>query len=298
MDIRILFAYGMAIILWGSAFPGIRVALESYSPEHVALLRMGTASFVLFFIALKMKMKPPALKDIPAILLLGGLGFSVYHTFLSIGEKTVEAGTASLLIALVPLLSALLAVVFLKEKFGAAGWVGSLIAFIGVGVISLSGGTFQIEWGVLVILAGALGEAFYFVFQSSYLQKYGFLPFTFYAIFAGTLFMLPFAGGLGTAVGQASVESTLTILYLGLFPTVIPYFAIAYATSRQGASEATSFLYLVPVMAIMISWLWLGELPTLLSILGGILALIGVATPRMAFLFKQKTISAAEHRKT
>lgn len=91
MDIRILFAYGMAIILCGSAFPGIRVALESYSPEHVALLRMGTASFVLFFIALKMKMKPPALKDIPAILLLGGLGFSVYHTFLSIGEKNCRS---------------------------------------------------------------------------------------------------------------------------------------------------------------------------------------------------------------
>lgn len=297
MDFRILLAYGLAVILWGSAFPGIRVALESYSPFHLALLRMATASIVLLFIAAKMKIRLPALKDIPAILVLGGLGFSVYHTFLSIGEKTVEAGTASLLIALVPLLSALLAAIFLKEEFGVSGWLGSLIAFSGVVLISLSSGEFKIEWGVLIILAGALGEAFYFVFQSSYLQKYGFLPFTFYTIFAGTLFMLPFSGGLWNAVQQASPESTWTVIYLGLFPTVIPYFAVAYATSKQGASEATSFLYLVPAMAILISWIWLGELPTPLSIIGGILALIGVATPRIIYFFNKRGL-LAEQKKT
>lgn len=282
MNKNVIFAYTAAIILWGSAFPGIRVALESYSPFHVALLRMLTATAALLIFAGITKMKLPDKKDVPFILLLGFLGFSVYHTLLSIGEMTVDAGAASLLIATVPLLSALLAAAFLKERFGRYGWVGSLIAFSGVALISVgAGGEFGVELGVFIILLGALGESLFFVFQSSYLKKYGFLPFTIYTIVAGTLFMLPFSGGLWHAVQQASAESTATVVYLGLFPTVIPYFAIAYITSRQGASEATSFLYLVPAAAIFISWIWLQEIPTLLSIIGGVLALIGVFLTRI-----------------
>ncbi|AQQ52633.1 DMT family transporter [Planococcus lenghuensis] len=282
MDIRIILAYGLAIILWGSAFPGIRVALESYNPYHLALLRMVTAALILLIFAVAVKMKLPDKKDIPIILLLGFLGFSIYHTFLSIGEKTVNAGAASLLIMTVPLMSALLATIFLREKFGVFGWIGSLVAFVGVALISIeTGGQFSIEWGAVIILLGALGESCYFVFQSSYLRKYGFLPFTVYTIFAGTLFMLPFSGGLWSAVTQASMESTLTVIYLGIFPTVIPYFAVAYATARQGASEATSFLYLVPAAAIFISWIWLDEVPALLSIAGGALALVGVSLTKL-----------------
>lgn len=290
MNSRILIAYSLAIILWGSAFPGIRVALESYNPFHLALLRMLIATLALLVFAIIVKMKIPDKKDIPSILLLGFLGFSIYHTFLNIGERTVDAGAASLLVSTTPLLSALLAAVFLKEKFNRFGWIGSFTAFIGVALISIgSGGEFSIEWGILMILLGALGESFYFVFQSSYLKKYGFLPFTTYTIIAGTLFMVPFYGGLWTSIQQASMESTLTVAYLGLFPTVIPYFAIAYATTKQGSSEATSSLYLTPAVAILISWLWLGEVPTILSIIGGILAIIGVSLTTLPTISKGKS---------
>ncbi|UOR12890.1 EamA family transporter [Halobacillus amylolyticus] len=82
------------------------------------------------------------------------------------------------MISTTPLLSALLAALFLKEKFNRFGWIGSFTSFMGVAFISIeSGGEFSIELGALMILLGALGESFYFVFQSSYLKKYGFLPF-------------------------------------------------------------------------------------------------------------------------
>ncbi len=82
------------------------------------------------------------MKDIPAILILGFLGFAVYHTCLSIGEQSVDAGTASLVVSLTPLFSALIAMLVLKETLNRYGWIGSFIAFLGVMVITLgeSGG--------------------------------------------------------------------------------------------------------------------------------------------------------------
>lgn len=278
MSLRVVLAYSIAIVLWASAFPGITVGLESFSPIHLSLLRLLIGSLGLLVFAVASKMKLPDMRDVPVILALGFLGFSVYHTFLGIGQTEVDAGAASLIVSTTPLFSALLASIFLREKFGGYGWLGSFIAFAGVAMITFgASGDINLEFGVLMILVAAFGESFYFVFQSRYLNKYGFLPFTTYTIWAGTLFMLIFTPGIIEAVQRASTESIITVVYLGLLPTVIPYFAIAYAISKQGASEATSSLYLTPAFAIVIAWLWLGEVPTILSIIGGVVTLFGVS---------------------
>ncbi|HEK9102743.1 DMT family transporter [Bacillus thuringiensis] len=276
-DFRVIVAYGLTIFLWASAFPGIRVGLESYTPEHLALFRLLIGSALLVFIAIIIRMRLPQLKDIPAILLLGFLGFTVYHTALNIGEKTVSAGVASLLVSTTPIFSALLAVWFLRERFGLSRWTGSVISFLGVALISFATeGDVEITSGILFILLASFSESVYFVFQTRYLKKYGFFAFTTYTIWAGTFFMLFFLPGLTSEMMKSSIESTLSIVYLGLFPTVIPYLALAYVTSRVGASEATSSLYLTPALAFVIAWIWLGEVPTLLTVIGGGVTLFGV----------------------
>ncbi|MFJ6266708.1 DMT family transporter [Lysinibacillus xylanilyticus] len=278
LDIKIISAHFITIIIWASAFPGIRVALTAYSPEHISLLRLLVGSFVLIIIAIITKTPLPVLKDIPIILFLGFLGFTVYQVALNYGEQTISAGVASLLVSTTPIFTALLAVVFYRDKLGLWGWVGSLLGFSGVAFITVGGSTegFSFNTGIIIVLIASLSESIYFVFQHRYLEKYGAIPFTMYAIWSGTIFMLLFSPGLGEAIWDAPINATLVILYLGIFPTIIPYFTLAYVTSRTGAAEATSTLYLTSVFAFLIAWIWLGEVPHSSAITGGLITLAGV----------------------
>ena len=275
--VRFSLVLGVLLLFWSSAFAAIRVGLEGYSPGQLALLRFLTASAVLGFVAVFRRTRLPAWRDVPIILLLGGLGIAGYHVALNTGEMTVSAGVASLLIASAPIFTALLSAFLLRERLRPLAWVGVAVGFGGIALIVFGAGRgLALGPGALVVLGASLCASLYNVLQKRNMGRYAPLEFTTYVIWAGTLPLLVYLPGLVGAVRSAPLGATGAVVYLGIFPGAIAYALWVYALSRLSASVLSSWLYLNPVLAIAIAWIWLGEIPTALSLLGGAVAVGGV----------------------
>lgn len=276
-DWKPFFAVVVTLLLWASAFAGIKAGLSAYSPGQLALLRFLVGSASMVVLARLKGFGLPERKDFPRILAVGFLGFTVYHVFLNYGERTVSAGAASLIVSFTPVMTALLACFLLRERLRFLGWAGIAVSVSGVALISFGeGGGIALDPGSLLILLASLGSSLYNVFQKPLLKRYDPIAFTTYAMTAGTLFMLVFLPGLSGAIARAPLEATLSVAYLGVFPGAIAYSTWTYALSRMPASRLATTLYLAPVLAIAIAWVWIGEIPTLLSLLGGVITLAGV----------------------
>lgn len=277
LDALSLGAILVTLVFWASAFTGIRVGLEHFTPGPLALYRFLVASVTLLIYMSVTRLPVPERRDLWHIGVLSVAGISLYHVLLNSGQQSVPAGTASLIIAAGPVITALLASRFSGEKLNALGWLGTAVSLGGVALIVLGRGqSVDFTRGALLVLAAAFFTSVYFVFQKGVLARVGSLRFTVWSLILGTVPLLVFLPALATELRAVPPSAHLALLYLGVFPSALAYMTWTFAIARVGASVTSSFLYVSPVLAILMAWALLGEVPGAVTLLGGAVALAGV----------------------
>jgi drug/metabolite transporter (DMT)-like permease len=277
----------ITVVLWASAFVGIRAAGEELGGGPLALARLVVASLVLGAFVLARRggassLRSLSRRDLGAVVLCGLLWFAAYNVALNEGEQRVDAGTAAMLVNVGPILIALLAGVVLAEGFPRSLVRGLAIAFAGAVVIGLatrSQGESAAVGALLCLLAAVL-YAGGVVAQKPALARHSALDVTFVACLAGTVACLPFAPALAGDLAAADAGPIAWAVYLGVFPTAIAFTTWAYALSRTTAGRMGALTYLVPPLAVLMGWLVLAETPPLAALAGGALCLAGVALTR------------------
>lgn len=269
------------IIFWASAYVGIRAGLTGYTPGALALFRYLVASVCMLFIYgrfLPKSARPVNInrQELFFLFILGLLGFTIYNIALNYGEISITAGIASFLISQIPVVITLLAVIFFNDRLTFSGWIGTVVSMTGIFLISIGQDRlFHFDIGVLYILIAVFAGSLYSVFQKPLLRKFHPIQFTAYAIWFGTLALLIYLPSLVHEIVKAPLIATFSAIYLGIFPAAIAYLLWSYIINYLPASKAASYLYIVPPVTTIMGWLLLNEIPRMMAIVGGIIALFG-----------------------
>jgi drug/metabolite transporter (DMT)-like permease len=275
-------AVGLTIALWASAFVAIRYADRELSPGALALGRLLVGSLALGLFVLIRREPLPDRRQWAGIVVCGILWFGVYNVSLNAAETRIDAGTAAMLVNVGPILIAIFAGVILHEGFPPRLFAGCLVSFAGAVVIGLatSGHGVHEVLGAVLCLVAAFAYAGGVVAQKPVLRFASPIMVTWLACTIGAVACLPYAGTLVHDLGHASRSTVVWTIYLGVAPTAIGFVTWAYALARTTAGRMGSTTYLVPPLALLFGWMFLGEVPPWLVLPGGVLCLAGVALAR------------------
>jgi drug/metabolite transporter (DMT)-like permease len=281
-DTAALLAGLTTVVLWGSAFVGIRAAGEQLSPGAISLGRLLVSSAALGAVALVRRERLPPRRDLMPVAAYGVLFLGLYSVTLNAAEQRVDAGTAAMVVNTGPILIAVLAGVFLREGFPHGLFAGCAVAFGGcvlIGVATTRPGR-HAGLGLLLCVLAAFAYAVAVVVQKAALQRVSPFQVTWLGCAAATVACAPFAPTLASEVASADAPAIGWTIYLGLMPTALGFATWSFALRRTSAGRTASLNYLIPVVAVLLGWAILGERPPWLAALGGGLCLTGVYLAR------------------
>lgn len=280
--VTVVLAAAVTVLLWASAFVGIRSAGRHLGPGELALGRLLVGAVALGVLMVARHEPLPPRRALPGIAICGLLWFGAYNVALNAAERHLDAGIAAVLVNVGPIFIAILAGLILREGFPRLLLAGCVVAFAGAALIGLAsahhapGGAL----GAALCIVAALTYASGVVAQKPVLRSATPLAVTWLACLVGAVSCLPFAPALIDQAGRASAGALAWVGYLGLAPTAIGFLTWAYALSHTSAGRMGSTTYLVPPVALLLGWGLLGEVPPLLAVPGGVLCLAGVALAR------------------
>lgn len=268
---------GVTILFWSLAYVYTKLALQHFSAFSLGFLRYAVASLALILVAVVTKMKLPKRKDLFLFAASGATGFFLYMITFNKGQGMVTASTGSVVIATVPVITAILAMVVYKERLLAFQWIAIGVEFMGVMVLTLMNGVFSINRGLFWLFLAAVLVSVYNLLQRKLTKTYGALPSCAYSIFFGTLFLSIFLPNSFKEIAKAPGMPIFYVVVLGIGSSAIAYvsWSKAFAKARQ-TSQVSNYMFATPFLTSILGFLIAGEVPDRATVAGGLTILLGI----------------------
>jgi drug/metabolite transporter (DMT)-like permease len=275
-----------AAVLFGSSVVAVRVAVQEVPPLSLAVLRFGQGGLLLVFLLLivgRRNLLRVRRRDLPLLILLGAILFTVFPVGFNASLRLIEASRGALILATIPIWSALLARVARSERLVPRQLVGIFLSLAGVGLaiaergLGWHGGFGTLAGDALMLLTALCGAA-YGVLAQRALARYGALTVTTYAMVLGTVLLAPAAvvEGLGAVIPQLDLQTVALLVFLGVFGGALGFYLWTFALTRLTPTQVTVYINLNPLVAMVLAAVLLAEHLTPIFAAGFGLVLLGV----------------------
>ncbi len=271
----------MAMVLWASSFVALKLAFEAYDPMVVIFGRMAVAGVCFLFIPGSLKGNSLRKSDLKLIAFMVLCEPCLYFLFETHAVRNTTASQAGMITAVLPLMVAVAASVFLHERVTRRTLAGFVVAIAGVVLLSASSipsesAPHPVLGNFLEVLAMVCAIG-YTITLKKLTERYSPLFLTALQAFVGSVFFFPFLMLPGTSLPTEFLPvPALSIVYLGIFVSIGAYGLYNFSVSRMPASQASAFVNLIPVFTVFLGWLVLGEKFTPLQYVASVMVFAGV----------------------
>lgn len=271
------FFAAITVSVWATVYPLSKIACEHFTPGTLGTLRNLIAALLLVLFGCIKKIGLPKLKDLPVFFFNGLMGFALYLILFNTGNAMLSSATSSLIIAMVPVITAVLATFTLKEKILPRAWLAIALELAGLVILLFWDGELTLNRGILWVGAAAILFSIYSLCTRYLSRRYGALQITTYTLCAAAILMLPF---VPQAVGQLMTAGANQLAGLFMLAVVssgcsFVWWSKALALSHN-TSSATNYMFLTPFLASLFGYLLLQETLTLSVAAGGLVIISGL----------------------
>lgn len=272
----------IAMIAWGVSFINSKIVLASLQPMTLCFIRFSIALVILTGVKVSLKRSLKIKReDFKYFIIAGGIGITVYFYFENTGVKYISPSSASLILASLPIFTVLAESFFDEVTLKLRMILGGILSLIGVGIIiskdmNFNELTFSSIKGYLMMFGAILTWVMYSLTTKKLFGKYDQFTIVYYQFLFGVVFASPFIFIENNHWALVDQTIVLNVLILGIFASTMGFFLYNYSMRVLGVSKSSLFINFIPVVTVIASFFYYGELISWHQLVGGAIIIISV----------------------
>lgn len=265
-------------LIWGASFVSIKICMTVFGPAYLAFFRYLLTS-ILIFITLKISSKFEKVQnnDYFRLFISGILGVTIYFWCENSAVLRISSNEASILIGTIPLFSLIFNRIIYKSKITKRNLFSIIFSIVGIYLI-IGGASFSLNiLGYVLMFMAAISWSIYQFVTKPLFGKYSDMTITMYQSFFGFLGFLPILRYDYIEIANMNINVMIHFLFLTLFCSAIATYIYLFSQKTLGINITSVFLNLIPVFTFVFSFLFLGEVLSIIQLIGAIIVIVSVS---------------------